>query len=67
MLERIGAEYRRARKEHRCDCGLTIRPGERYFREIWKVDGVIEIRLEGYHIHSHELEEAALARLENER
>lgn len=62
---RIGAEWRTARKPQECNCGKTIKPGTRYFREAWLVDGSIEVSCEGDHIHSHEEEEAAFARYEN--
>lgn len=55
----IGGSWRTARKKHICACGKRIRPGDRYYREVSKVDGDFEVRLEGYHIHSFEEAEAA--------
>lgn len=54
---RLGATWRKARKEHTCQCGDPIKKGQRYSREFWKVEGSLEITKVGDHTHSFEKDE----------
>jgi hypothetical protein len=64
--ERIGMEWRVARRPHVCACGGTIRKGTRYAREFWVVDGAADTVKIAEHIHTFEYEAAAQAAYENQ-
>lgn len=48
----IAVTIRKARKEHRCYCGLPILPGTSYERTVGVVDGEIRVWIEACHRHA---------------
>jgi hypothetical protein len=58
----LGSAFRTARIAHVCQCGKAIKKGERYERELWKVEGELDVVKIGSHIHSFEEAEARIGR-----